>query len=199
MTTLPRGRHGMSREEVVAVQRERMFRGMAAAMAEKGYVGTPVAAIIKRAGVSRETFYEQFSSKQECFVAALEEGIARLQSRLLAEMPGSGTPLDRFSALLGTYLETLASEPQMARLFMVEVYAAGPDVARRRVELQRQFVDAIAEIFGARDAKHRFLCESLVATTVGMVTTKITLDRPDDLDSLHAPLVDLAGTLFLDR
>ena len=47
-------------------------RGMAEAMMEKGYVDTTVADVIKRAGVSRETFYQQFSSKADCFMTAFD-------------------------------------------------------------------------------------------------------------------------------
>ena len=50
---LPRGRHHLSREEVQASQRQRMLLAIAAAMADKGYAGTSVADVIKRAGVSR--------------------------------------------------------------------------------------------------------------------------------------------------
>lgn len=198
MTALPRGRHGLSRQEVVAAQRERMFRGMAAAMAERGYVGTSVAEIIKRAGVSRETFYEQFGSKQDCFIAALEEAISRLQATLTSHLPNDATPMSRFSQLLAAYLETLAAEPEMSRLFMVEVYAAGPDVMRRRLELQDTFVEALAAIFEARSRKARFACESLVATTVTLVTARIVLGEPGQLVALRKPLVELAGTLFPD-
>ena len=48
---LPRGRHSLSREEVAADQRLRLAVAMADAMAELGYVGTPVASVLERAGV----------------------------------------------------------------------------------------------------------------------------------------------------
>ena len=46
---LPRGRHGLTREQVETDQRLRIFVAMADAMRAQGYVGTPVAEIIKRA------------------------------------------------------------------------------------------------------------------------------------------------------
>src|SRR5206468_3086085 len=69
---LPRGRHKLSREDVVGRQRERMLAALADVLTERGYANTPVAAVIERAGVSRETFYQQFASKQDCFIAAFE-------------------------------------------------------------------------------------------------------------------------------
>ncbi len=130
---LPRGRHGLSRKQVVESQRGRMLRAMADAMAEKGYANTSVADVIARAGVSRETFYEQFGSKQDCFLAAFDAAGEILLGRVTGAAPDEGTPADRFEQVLGVYLETLASEPAYARLFLVEAHAAGPEAIRRRV------------------------------------------------------------------
>ena len=85
---LPRGRHSLSREEVRASQRRRMLEAMANATAEKGYVHTTVADVIKRAGVSRETFYEHFSDKEDCFIAAYDAGVEAVLVRV-----GRGEPV----------------------------------------------------------------------------------------------------------
>ena len=45
------------------------------AVAEKGYARVVVADVIERAGVSRKTFYEQFSNKEDCFLAAYDAGV----------------------------------------------------------------------------------------------------------------------------
>jgi AcrR family transcriptional regulator len=73
MSPLPRGRHGLSREAVEGSQRTRLLRAMVDVMADKGYAGTSVADILRRARVSRETFYELFSSKEDCFMSAFEQ------------------------------------------------------------------------------------------------------------------------------
>src|SRR5207248_674090 len=80
--TLPRGPHKLSREAVVRSQRARLIRAMAEAMAERGYANTSVADVLGRARVSRETFYQQFSSKQDCFIAAYEEAVGRILASL---------------------------------------------------------------------------------------------------------------------
>jgi len=69
---LPKGRHSLTRQEVADAQRLRLAIGKADAMREKGYVGTPVAEILKRAGVSRETFYQLYEDKLACFLDALD-------------------------------------------------------------------------------------------------------------------------------
>jgi AcrR family transcriptional regulator len=195
-SSLPRGRHNLTRDEVVRSQRERMLRAMAEAMAERGYAFTPVAEIIRRAGVSRETFYEQFSSKQDCFLAAYAEAVGGLGEALDAARAGEGTPVERFDRVLGIYLAALAADPNGARLFLVEVYAAGPDVARRRGETQQRFVDGLVEVFDVRSTAGRFACEALMASVISMATARVVAGDVAGLAALRAPFVELARSLF---
>jgi AcrR family transcriptional regulator len=194
---LPRGRHNLSRSTVASAQRARMLRAMAEVVTERGYVDTPVAAIIERAGVSRETFYQQFSSKQDCFVAALEEAIGALAASLDAVLEATtGSPRERYDALLASYLDSLVARPALARLFLIETYAAGVEAMRRRLELQQQFVDAIARIFGARSAQERFAAEALVATTVSAVTARFISGDVHGLAALRPKLLALADSIL---
>lgn len=197
---LPRGRHGLSRDAVAASQRLRILAAMADAMMEKGYVGTSVADVIKRAGVSRETFYQQFSSKSDCFMAAFETAgqllVAAVESSAGAA-PATGdagdaaTRLARFDALFTAYLETLATNPGPARLFLVEVFAAGPAAIRARGDLQRRIVDRLVALLGAGDGQGRFACEVLVAAIGSMVTEPLVSGDLQRVRDLRGPVVSL--------
>jgi AcrR family transcriptional regulator len=200
---LPRGRHGLSRDEVITSQRGRMLRAMADAMSERGYVGTPVAEVIRRAGVSRETFYQQFSSKLDCFMAAFDRAAELLLGSIetktgveRARLDGhdgrdGGTRLAQFDRVLAAYLDGLASHPGYARLFLVEVYAAGPPAVARRAELQRRIVDSVAALLGATDERARFACEVLVAALASMVTVPLVANDTQRVRDLHGPVLDL--------
>ncbi|MEV6274715.1 TetR/AcrR family transcriptional regulator [Nocardia sp. NPDC051832] len=203
---LPRGRHGLPREQVIASQRERILQAMAEAMAENGYVGTSVAVILKRAGVSRETFYEQFRSKEDCFEAAYERAVGGLLTRISHAAqppapPNGAAPAepDRMSRILGAYLEGLVAEPAYARLFLVEVYAAGSKAVARRALLQESFVALMAEVLGAHTEAQRFACQTLAAGVSAMVTTRIAADDLEGLIALREPLLELvrrSGDLY---
>ena len=187
---LPRGRHGLSRSEVVRSQRSRMLRALAEAVAEKGYANTSVADVITRAGTSRETFYQQFSSKQDCFLAAFDAAGEILLGRLTGRVP-QGTREERFERLLDGYLEALAGEPAYARIFLVEAHAAGPEALRRRVELQGRFAAVLVDLFDARAPHERFACELLIAGVGAMVTARVALGDASSLRKLKAPIADL--------
>ena len=188
---LPRGRHGLSREEVVESQRGRLLRAMAEAVAEKGYATTAVADVIARAGVSRETFYEQFSSKEDCFNATFDAAGEILWGRIAGTQVGDGTPEDRLAGLLGAYLAALEAEPSYARTLLVEVYAAGPEALRRRMAIQERFTDTLVDLFDAHAAHERFACELMVAAVGAMVTTRIAVGEGASLHELEEPILDL--------
>lgn len=192
---LPRGRHGLSREEVAGAQRERIIHGMAAAMAEEGYVGTSVTSILKRAGVSRQTFYEQFASKEACFTATYAwaaETIMRETARA-AEDGGAGgaPPADRDVAIdrmLAFYLRGLSSAPAFARVLLIETYAAGPSALENRVALQRRFAETLGALLGASSDADRFACEAMVGAISQLVTARLATDDVDGLLALQEPL-----------
>lgn len=192
---LPRGRHGLSREEVVASQQTRMMVAMAEAMSVKGYVGTAVADILKGAKVSRETFYEQYSSKLDCFLATFDLVGQVLFANLTENMTGDGTALERFDRMLASYLDTLASSPAYARVFLVEVYAAGSEALQRRMHLQHRIVDNVLELLdiGPED---RFTSELVVAGIAMLVTGPLMADDPEGIRDLHQPILDLVARLL---
>jgi AcrR family transcriptional regulator len=143
--TLPRGPHQLAREVVLASQRGRMIEAMAEAVAEKGYAATTVADVVARAGVSRRTFYEHFSDKEDCFLAAYDAGVDLLLGHLVEEATaaeGLGWP-ERARRGVRAYLDVLAAEPAFARTFLIEVLAAGPRALARRAEVHARFVDLL--------------------------------------------------------
>jgi AcrR family transcriptional regulator len=196
MTPLPRGRHGLSREQVEASQRLRLVRAMAEEMAQKGYARTSVADILRRARVSRETFYELFDSKQDCFMSAFEQAYAHILDAVRPSATHEARSSERFSRVFRDYLEALAAEPAIARVFLIEVYAAGPEAIGRRLELQSGLARALAEL--ADDSEEdRFGVEALLAAIVGLVTARLAVGDIDALRDLHPPVVALAGRLGL--
>jgi AcrR family transcriptional regulator len=138
-TQLPKGRHGLSRAFIASNQRERLLDAMANVVATKGYAATRVVDVTNYAGVSRKTFYELFTDKEDCFLAAYDAITALLMDRMARglESVTEDTWEAKVSALLGEFLRFLASEPAFARMCIVEVLAAGPaGLARRDAAIQ---------------------------------------------------------------
>jgi AcrR family transcriptional regulator len=135
---LPRGRHALAPEEVLRDQRERLLAAVPAVAAERGYEAMSVSDIVKRAAVSRNSFYENFSDKQDCVAAAHEVGHERLFDVLSAPCYEGATIKERVESSLAAALDALAAEPDLARFLFVEAPSAGEDIALRYHEwLQR--------------------------------------------------------------
>jgi hypothetical protein len=90
----------------------------------------------------------------------------------------------------------MAAEPAYARLFLVEVYAAGPEAMARRAALQQRIVDALVELFGVGDERRRFSCQVLVAAISSMVTGPLVTDDLDAIPALGPRIVEQARALL---
>lgn len=203
---LPRGPHGLSREEVELSQRARLLHAAIDAVAELGYVKTTVADIIARAGVSRATFYQLFSDKEDCFVAAYKlnaEFLAALMSAELDNVKASAqlAPLDRLEGVLRVFLTGLQSAPALARVFLVEVYAAGPVAIEQRRASLEQFADLVAEthrgetgVLGTKPSQ-RFAAQAFVGAVSALVTNAVGAGKTEELAGLHEPLLRLAAQI----
>ena len=199
LAPLPRGRHSLTREQVADAQRLRLAVAMAEAMVEHGYVGTPVAAILRGAGVSRQTFYELYDGKLACFLDALDLVstvlLDELADAVAAGDDRSAPPLERAENAVDRYLDTLVRHPAFARLYIVEVHAAGPEALRRRVDLQARVADALADLLGARRDEARFACQTFVAAISALITLPLVLGDQDSIAGLREPLKAHLGAL----
>ena len=119
---------------------------MAQAVAEHGYNSTTIAHVVSGAGVSRKTFYDHFSDKQECFLAMYDTGIMFLLGRVADTLEGQDDPHARVVMGLQAFLTVLSAEPAFCRAIIIEVHAAGPEALARRRAVLRVFADRYLEI-----------------------------------------------------
>jgi AcrR family transcriptional regulator len=142
----PSGIRRLPPELIRAIQRERLLVAMLNAAAELGYLETNVQDVIDRGGVSRPTFYEHFSNKEDCFLAAFDSSAERLQKMIHAAVAEAGDVWrDRVRCGLETLLRFASREPDTARTLVVEARAASETAVRRRVSLLDGFARCLDE------------------------------------------------------
>ena len=149
LRVLPRGRYAAPRAVVAESQRERLLVAMADATATKGYANVAVADVIERAGVSRRSFYEHFSNKEECFLAAYDAGVEALLDAIGDAEASADGLLEGARAGTAVYLQLLADNPAFARTFLIEVLGAGPAALARRDAVHERFAQRLAEAHAA--------------------------------------------------
>jgi AcrR family transcriptional regulator len=128
---LPGGHHGLSRQQILDSQRERLLAAIAHEVAARGYRATTITGIVKSASVSTRDFYEHFDGKEECFLAAFEAVRDHLEEVVLVAVASQPEWPDQVIAALRAVLEFLAAEPDLARLCLVEPVSATPTIAIR--------------------------------------------------------------------
>jgi AcrR family transcriptional regulator len=129
---LPRGPHPLGAPGVAHNQRIRIHGGMIEAVASRGYPQTSVKLVIGLAGVSRRSFYEQFSGKEECFTATFDLIANRTIKRLNdAYRAAEGDECQRLHATLRAWGAELEQNPKAMRLAIAESQAAGAEGLRR--------------------------------------------------------------------
>jgi hypothetical protein len=106
---------------------------------------------------------------------------------------GAGAdPLERFEQALAAYLDALADNPADARMFLIEVHAAGPEALERRAELQRGLVAALAHTLGAETDDETFAIEAVLAAITALVTARLAAGDIEGLRELRGPLTTFA-------
>src|SRR4029079_9057347 len=63
---------------------ERALRALAKVMAERGYSGATVEAVLKRAQMSATTFYANFAGKDDAMLAAIDSACSQIMAATLA-------------------------------------------------------------------------------------------------------------------
>lgn len=140
----PSGVRKLPSDLIRTLQRERLLAAMLNAASVLGYREANVQDVIERAGVSRPTFYEHFTNKEDCFLAAFDASAARLRKKVNnAARKGGEVWRDRIRYGLEALLRFMASEPDTAGTLIVEARAANPEAAQRRIELLDHFAGCL--------------------------------------------------------
>jgi AcrR family transcriptional regulator len=193
------GRQSLSREFIAQHQRARIIAGLAAETEEKGYRAVTVADIVRRAGIARNTFYENFSSKEDCFLAACDHAVKEARVRVLDAAGEAETWPEGVRAGLGAFLRYVAGEPALARTCIVEALSAGPAA----VERYERSIQAFVPLFrlGRELSSSEVLPETLEETIVGgifwILYQRIIMGEAAQIESLLDQLVEFSLTPYL--
>lgn len=194
---LPPGRHNFSRSYVEENQRQRIVDAIIDVTSLVGYASMSIEDIIGTAGVSRRTFYDHFSSKEEAFLTAVDT----VTGQLLDQVRSAYEQADGFPAALrdglAAFLQFLADEPRYADLLIVEVLAAGPGPIARRNEVLNAFAELVrqgAEALPTRRHPPALAAETVVGGINEVVFSRVLEGRTSELPSL---IGDLSYSLML--
>lgn len=206
---LPRGRSSLPVPEVRAAQRDRLLAAVVASSAEFGYGGVTVADVVRRARVSRAAFYAHFTDKEACFLAATARGGALLVESVLAAvraLPADAPPEDGLRTACRAFLRFLAGEPAFARVFYIDMPAAGSGAVGRLDAAQRRFAElnrawhrrALRTHPGWPDVPFDAYL-ALAGATTELVSVRVRRGRTAELPALEDTMVALHLAVLAGR
>jgi len=200
LAKMPPGRHLVPRDFVSQNQRDRMLLATTELVAERGYQKTTIELIAKTARVALSTFYEHFSSKEECFLAAFDECISAA-AEVFGELVEPDQPwVDQISSGMEVFLEMVVTEPARARLCIVESQAAGGAALARYQAMLGSVAPKLRE---GRELNPRAarLPDGLEIAIVGglswLIHQRLVADRLDDIKALLPEMLQVTLTPYV--
>jgi AcrR family transcriptional regulator len=170
-----------------SAEAEKLVQAALALIRERSDLEPPVAAIVRRAKLSNQTFYRHFQGKHELLVAVLDHGIALLESYLRTRMDAAPSATERVRAWLQGMLDQAlhargaeATRPfALARSQLARHYPA--EVATSEQRLTALVRAAIAEAKHAGElpaADPEADSEALYHLAMGWLETRLLEDAP---------------------
>lgn len=207
---LPRGRNALPRDVVLVSQRRRLLEAVIESVADKGYPSTTLADIVRRAGVSRGTFYESFADKEECFLAAYMAGSRTLFEQVEEAGRALDDPVGQLRAATREYLRVLSHEPSWCRACLIDIGAVGTGAHDQRREvngwymglLRRWHERATAVLPGGRDVPEAAFAAAVAAVN-DLVASRVRRAQGEPLQGLEDDILyielSLLGGAGLDQ
>jgi len=182
----------LPQEFVAAHKRRRMIDAMAALCAEQGYEATKIADVVRRARVARKTLYDNFSGKEELFLAAFDTTLADAEAEVV-EACDAIDPAEwetRAEAGLRALLEFIAAHPAAARLVLIEAPAAGLTSAARYEAALEGFIVRLRAAAPPAPSRPATLEEALVGGTVWVMQRQVRRGAAADAPELLPELTE---------
>ncbi len=179
----------------VLSQRERILRGAARVVVERGYESLSIPAISAAAGTSNQTFYENFNSKRDAFLAAYEVVAAEALSVSRAGFESAPEGPEAIGAGVRALIEHIATNRIFARLAFFELPTAGPtalDRADATMDLLLSFLEPGRAPSGIGGPAPRVALEASAAGIWAVIRREIAQDREAELPDLAGEITRLA-------
>jgi AcrR family transcriptional regulator len=201
------GQDGLGIDDLMSIQRARILTAMIVEVAERGVGNVTVAHVVARSGVSRRTFYELFADREECFLAAFDEGVGRIANVVVPAYESSSKWVGGLRAGLLALLDCLDEDPAIARLLIVESLAAGPSALERRTRVLGVLNRVVDEGRGETKPSVRgaavvgtehggvmgpaVIAEGAVGSVLAVLHGRLIADGQEPLLGLAGPLVSM--------
>lgn len=129
-------------------RREQLLAAGLERFGTQGWATTTVREICAEAGLSQRYFYEQFSGREACFVAVLDQVATEVESLVREAVAQPGSPQLRAERTLTGLVDYFAGDHRRLRVAFVESFATS-ELRARRAELLAAFAALASRLMTA--------------------------------------------------
>ena len=133
---------GVSAEERLAVRRAKLMEAGLELFGTRGVAKVTVEDLCEEAGLIKRYFYEQFSSLDEFVDALYEDLLGSMMARTL-DIAETTSGIDVVRQQIHSLAEAFTADPRVARLLLIEIYAAGGSLERHRDRSWRNGIEVL--------------------------------------------------------
>jgi AcrR family transcriptional regulator len=110
--------------------RRRLLDGLAASIGERGYRASTVADIVRHARTSKRTFYDHFSSKEQCFLELLQADGERMAEKIRSAVDPDADWQVQIRQAVEAYVDHIGSQPAITLSWIRELPSIDNAAAR---------------------------------------------------------------------
>lgn len=174
--------------------RDRLLQAALEGIGEIGWADLTIAEIVRRARVSKRTFYEHFATKEACLLALYEETSGKLLDDLDAAVERAPRGEGRLELGAAFYLARLQEHPRVVRTLAIEILHLGSEGLAIRRRVMRRFAAFLRREINAT-GRRAPISPAVAMVIVGGIN-ELTLeafeeDRIDRLAELVAPIAEV--------
>lgn len=181
-------------------ERARLLDAVAKAASEHGYRDFTVEQVARYAGLSATDFHEHFESREEGVMAAYDAFLDRLLADASAACEEHDDWSDKVIAALKAVFSTLVEASAVARVFAIEVAAAGIPATVRQIDALDDFASLLRhgrDLYPRAAALPEPAERALVGGVASIVSGHLLAEDPASLPALEPQLAELLLTPYL--
>jgi AcrR family transcriptional regulator len=162
-------------------------------VADRGYDAVKVRELVHLAGVSSRAFYEQFGSKEDCFLRTHDLVVRRATRRIIASQTGEDKWKERPRLIFHAFARELGDDPPAARFALIGAYAAGPVALEQARKTEATFEAMFAQSFARAPGGMvvpAMVVEGMTAGVARVARTRLLEGRTAELIHLNEEMLE---------